>query len=49
MDPQDPYDCWFEDRIRWDRLHRIRVEVLIAALLLLLAGLFIGNPASTVI
>jgi uncharacterized membrane protein len=45
MDTQQPYDCWREDRIRWDRLHRIRVEVLIAALVLLLAGLFLGHAA----
>jgi uncharacterized membrane protein len=48
MDPQHPYDCWLEDRRRWDRLHKIRVEVLIAALLLLLAGLFFGDSAPTI-
>jgi uncharacterized membrane protein len=45
MDPEHPYDCWLEDRRRWDRLHKIRVEILIAALLLLLAGLFFGDSA----
>ncbi|HXC94519.1 MAG TPA: DUF1772 domain-containing protein [Edaphobacter sp.] len=45
MDTQQPYDCWREDRIRWDHLHKVRVEVLIAALVLLLAGLFLGDAA----
>jgi len=48
MDPQHPYDCWLEDRRRWDRLHKIRVEVLIAALLFLLAGLFLGDSAPSI-
>ena len=46
MNPLAPYDCWREDRARWDRLHTIRVEVLIAALVLLLAGLFLGSAAA---
>jgi uncharacterized membrane protein len=45
MNPQAPYDCWRQDRARWDKLHTIRVEVLIAALVLLLAGLFLGRAA----
>jgi hypothetical protein len=37
-----PHPTWLQDRCRWDRLHRIRVEILIVALLLLLIGLFGG-------
>ncbi|MGD0443167.1 MAG: DUF1772 domain-containing protein [Edaphobacter sp.] len=47
MDTGHPYDCWQEDRKRWDRLHRTRVEVLFAALVLLLAGLFLGITAGS--
>ena len=47
MDTQHPYDCWQEDRKRWDRLHRTRVEVLFAALLLLFTGLFLGITAAS--
>ena len=43
MNPQQPYDCWLQDRCRWDKLHRIRVELLIMAVLLLLTGLFGGT------
>ena len=42
MSPQLPYTTWLEDRCRWDKLHRVRVELLIIAVLLLLAGLFGG-------
>jgi hypothetical protein len=42
MNPQQPYPTWLQDRCRWDKLHRIRVELLIVANLLLLAGLFGG-------
>jgi hypothetical protein len=42
LNPQQPYPTWLEDRCRWDKLHRIRVELLIIAVLLLLAGLFGG-------
>jgi Anthrone oxygenase len=42
MNPQEPYPTWSQDRCRWDKLHRIRVEILIVAVLLLLAGLFGG-------
>jgi uncharacterized membrane protein len=45
MNPQQPYATWLEDRCRWDKLHRVRVELLIVAVLLLLAGLFGGNTA----
>ena len=42
LNPQQPYPIWLLDRCRWDKLHRIRVELLIVAVLLLLAGLFGG-------
>jgi len=42
MNPEQPYPGWLKDRARWDRLHRIRVTLLIVAVLLLLAGLFGG-------
>jgi hypothetical protein len=40
LDPDQPYDCWLEDRSRWDQLHQLRVILLIMAFLLLLTGLF---------
>jgi uncharacterized membrane protein len=40
MDPEHPYDCWLQDRCRWDKLHQVRVVLLIMAFLLLLTGLF---------
>jgi uncharacterized membrane protein len=40
MDPERPYDCWLQDRSRWDQLHQVRVALLIMAFLLLLTGLF---------
>jgi uncharacterized membrane protein len=48
MDPEQPHEGWLRDRARWDQLHRIRVALLIVALLLLLVGLFSGSaiPAS---
>jgi len=42
MDPQHPYDCWLQDRSRWDQLHQLRVTLLIMAFVLLLTGLFAG-------
>jgi len=45
MNPERPYDGWLQDRVRWDRLHQIRVALLTTALLLLLTGLF-GGAAS---
>ncbi len=42
MNPHQPYPTWLQDRCRWDQLHRVRVELLIVAVLLLLAGLFGG-------
>jgi uncharacterized membrane protein len=48
MNPKQPHEGWLRDRARWDQLHRIRVALLIVALLLLLAGLIGGAaiPAS---
>jgi uncharacterized membrane protein len=40
LDPEHPYDCWLQDRCRWDQLHQVRVILLIMAFLLLLTGLF---------
>jgi uncharacterized membrane protein len=40
MNPQQPHPTWLQDRCRWDKLHRVRVEILIVAVLLLLIGLF---------
>lgn len=42
MNPLQPYPTWAQDRCRWDRLHRVRVEILVVAVLLLFAGLFGG-------
>lgn len=39
MNPKDRYPEWLKDRARWDQLHRIRVAVLITAVILLFAGL----------
>ena len=44
LDPEHPYDCWLQDRSRWDQLHQVRVILLIMAFILLLTGLF-GTPA----
>jgi len=43
LDPAHPYDCWLQDRCRWDQLHQLRVVLLIMAFVLLLTGLF-GTP-----
>jgi Domain of unknown function (DUF1772) len=42
MNPKEPYPTWLKDRCRWDKLHRIRVELLVVAVVVLLAGLFGG-------
>ncbi len=42
MNPAQPHADWLRDRARWDRLHQIRVALLLLALLLLLTGLFGG-------
>jgi uncharacterized membrane protein len=47
MDPEHPYDCWLQDRRRWDQFHQVRVALLIMAFLLLLTGLF-GIPANPI-
>jgi uncharacterized membrane protein len=39
MNPEQPHPTWLQDRNRWDRLHRIRVVLLVIAVILLLAGL----------
>jgi uncharacterized membrane protein len=48
MTPESPYDCWLQDRSRWDHLHQVRVALLIMAFLLLLTGLF-GISATRII
>jgi hypothetical protein len=40
MNPRQPYPTWLQDRCRWDKLHRVRVELLIIAVLILFSGLF---------
>lgn len=40
LNPEDPYEGWRNDRARWDRLHRIRVALLLVSVFLLLIGLF---------
>jgi uncharacterized membrane protein len=40
MNPEHPYDCWLQDRCRWDQMHQVRVALLIMAFVLLLTGLF---------
>jgi uncharacterized membrane protein len=45
MNPEQPHEGWLRDRARWDQFHRIRVALLIVALVLLLAGL-LGAGAS---
>jgi hypothetical protein len=47
MDPERPYDCWLQDRSRWDQLHQMRVALLVMAFLLLLTGLF-GSAATPI-
>lgn len=48
MDPVQPYDCWLRDRCRWDKLHQVRVILLVMAFLLLLTGLFAGAATTTI-
>jgi len=47
MNPQHPYDCWLQDRSRWDQLHQTRVALLIMAFILLLTGLLFAAAATT--
>jgi len=47
MNPEHPYDCWLQDRSRWDQLHQVRVALLIMAFLLLLTGL-LGSSATPI-
>jgi hypothetical protein len=39
MNPADPHTGWRADRARWDRLHRIRVALLMISVILLFTGL----------
>jgi uncharacterized membrane protein len=48
MNPEQPYDCWLEDRSRWDQLHQVRVALLIMAFILLLTGLFAGAATTAI-
>ena len=48
MNPEHPYDCWLQDRSRWDQLHQTRVVLLIMAFILLLTGLFAGAASTTI-
>jgi uncharacterized membrane protein len=48
INPEQPYDCWLQDRSRWDQLHQVRVALLIMAFVLLLTGLFFGYAATAV-
>jgi hypothetical protein len=45
MKPGQPHAGWLKDRARWDQLHRIRVALLVVAVVLLLAGLLGGIAA----
>jgi uncharacterized membrane protein len=47
MDPNHPYDCWLQDRCRWDKLHQVRVILLVMAFILLLTGLFAAAGVPT--
>ena len=47
IDPEHPYDCWLQDRCRWDQLHQVRVIVLIMAFILILTGLFAASARMT--
>ena len=48
MNPERPYDCWLQDRCRWDQLHQVRVALLIMALVLLLTGLFAAAATTAI-
>jgi uncharacterized membrane protein len=48
MNPDHPYDCWLQDRCRWDQLHQLRVALLIMAFILLLTGLFAGAATTAI-
>ena len=48
MNPEHPYDCWLQDRCRWDQLHQVRVALLIMAFVLLLTGLFAGAAPTAI-
>ena len=48
MNPEHPYDCWLQDRSRWDQLHQVRVALLIMAFILLITGLFAGATSTAI-
>lgn len=48
LNPEHPYDCWLQDRSRWDQLHQVRVALLIMAFVLLLTGLFAGAATTAI-
>jgi uncharacterized membrane protein len=48
MNPEHPYDCWLQDRCRWDQLHQVRVALLIMAFVLLLTGLFAAAATTAI-
>jgi Anthrone oxygenase len=48
MNPEHPYDCWLQDRSRWDQLHQVRVILLIMAFVLLLTGLFAAAATTAI-
>jgi len=48
MNPEHPYDCWLQDRSRWDQLHQVRVALLIMAFVLLLTGLFAAAATTAI-
>jgi uncharacterized membrane protein len=48
MDPEHPYNCWLQDRCRWDQLHQVRVALLIMAFVLLLTGLFAAAATTAI-
>jgi hypothetical protein len=48
MNPEQPYDCWLQDRCRWDQLHHVRVVLLIMAFVLLLTCLFAGSATTAI-
>jgi uncharacterized membrane protein len=39
LNPEHPFEGWRTDRARWDRLHCIRIVLLMVSVLLLLTGL----------
>jgi hypothetical protein len=48
MNPEHSYDCWLQDRCRWDHLHQTMDALLIMAFILLLTGLFAGATSTAI-